>query len=166
MYPANPAALLSYLVLCLIECDMLWRQKSRLIQSNKLPWARRPMLSEGAAACHSANRSLLTLSFDGLVFENSLSKRSADLKSQDSEFFMAPASLAAFWSFCHEWLTGGTSKKKKKKQKVWFCCVVPFYTTANKERNGDNGHYWIPIHVYVHFKSPSTLTPTRVVLLW
>lgn len=37
MYPSSPAALLSYLVLRLIQCDAPRRQKTRLIQSNKLP---------------------------------------------------------------------------------------------------------------------------------
>lgn len=74
MYPANPAALLSYLVLCLIECDMLGRQKSRLIQSNKLPWAKRQMQSKGAAAPHNITHSLLTHSFYGLFFQLTLHK--------------------------------------------------------------------------------------------
>lgn len=97
MYPANTAALLSYLVLCLIECDMLERQKSRLIQSNKLPWAKRQMQSKGAAAPHNIALSLFTFT---------LSKRSTDLKSQGLEYLMFPASLnKLFWSYCHECLT-------------------------------------------------------------
>lgn len=74
MYPANPAALLSYLVLCLIECDMLGRQKSRLIQSNKLPWAKRQMQSKGAAAPHNITLSLFALSVYGLFFQLTLQK--------------------------------------------------------------------------------------------
>lgn len=164
MYPANPAALLSYLVLCLIECDMLWRQKSRLIQSNKLPWARRPMLSEGAAACHSASRSLLTLSFDGLVFRKLVLQKISWPEKSGFWIFHVSCLIGCFLVFL-SWMINRRDLQKKK-QKVWSCFVLPFYMTANKERNGDNGQCWILIHVYVHFKSPSTLTPTRVVLLW
>lgn len=122
MYPANPAALLSYLVLCLIECDMLGRQKSRLIQSNKLPWAKRQMQSMGAAAPHNITLSLFLLSPSMASFSNSLSKRSTDLKCQGPEYLMLPASLyKLFWSSCHECLTG-----ENERQKVLYCFVLPF----------------------------------------
>lgn len=93
-------------------------------------------------------------------FENSLSKRSADLKSQHSEFFMSPASLAAFGLFV---INDLQERLKKKEQKVLSCFVLPSYSTANKESSGDNRQCWILTHtVNVHFKSPSTLTPTGV----
>lgn len=162
MYPANPAALLSYLVLCLIECDVLWRQKSRLIQSNKLPWARRPMLREGAAACHSVNRSFLTLSFDGLVFQSLLSERSADLKSKDSEFFMSPASLVAFWSL--SWMINrGDLKKENRKSLILFCVALFHHSKQGVKWNGDSVRF--SYMCMCTFKSPSSLTPTGVLVL-
>lgn len=121
MYPTNPAALLSYLVLCLIECDMLGRQKSWLIQSNKLPWAKRQMQSKGAADPHNITLSLLTFSIYGFFF-HSISKRSTDLKSQDPEYLMfSPSLYKLFWSSCHECLTGGNER-----QKVLYCFVLSF----------------------------------------
>jgi len=50
MYPANTAALLSYLVLCLIGCDMPGRQKSWQIQRNKLPWAKASNAKQGSSS--------------------------------------------------------------------------------------------------------------------
>lgn len=168
MYPANPAALLSYLVLCLIECDMLGRQKSRLIQSNKLPWAKRQMQSKGAAAPHN-----ITLSPSMASFSDSLSKRSTDLKSQGPEYLMFAASLyKLFWSSCHECLTGGNER-----QKVLYCFVLPcasrwaekillllqVYTVCQTVtlRLSDR----VRAHEYVCIKSPSTLTPACILLL-
>lgn len=67
MYPAKSAALLYYLVLCQIDCDMLRRQKSRLIQSY-FSWAQCSMQSKGAAVPHDITRSLFTRPFHGLFF--------------------------------------------------------------------------------------------------
>lgn len=86
MYPVNTAALLSYLVLCLIECDILGRQKSRLIQSNKLPWAKCQMQSKGAAALHNIALFLFTFSFNGLFFQHTLQKINWPEKSRSYIF--------------------------------------------------------------------------------
>lgn len=66
MYPASPAALLSYLVLRLIECDTPRRQKSQLIQGNKLP----PQ-SKGShtSSPRPATRSPVNLRLSGVFFQ-------------------------------------------------------------------------------------------------
>lgn len=81
MYPASPAALLSYLVLRLIECDTLRRQKSQLIQGNKLPTQ-----SKGShtSSPHPATRSPVNLRLSGFFFNSP--RRWADLKSSGPEY--------------------------------------------------------------------------------
>lgn len=105
MYPANTAALLSYLVLCLIECDILGRQKRRLIQSNKLPWAKSQMQNMERQQQHK----LLSFHCPSVApFSNSLCRRSTDLKCQGPEYLMLLCLLyKLFWSPCHECLTEG-----------------------------------------------------------
>lgn len=164
MYPANPAALLSYLVLCLIECDMLGRQKSRLIQSNKLPWAKRPMQSEGAAASHNIAHSLLTLSFYGLFFQLALQNINWPENSRSLIFNFSSliAQIILVVLSCR-------FNRREWKAESFILSVVALYITVSREdisayadvycmSNSDNEACWI---LYAHMNmcasNPQTL---------
>lgn len=112
MHPASPAALLSYLVLRLIECDTLRRQKSQLIQSNKLP-----MQNEGShtSSPHPATRSV-NLCLSGLFFFNSF-RRWADLKSWGPEY-------SAFPSTVYRWFESHFLECGHKRHKIVHCFYV------------------------------------------
>lgn len=99
MYPASPAALLSYLVLRLIECDTLRRQKSQLIQGNKLPTQ-----SKGShtSSPRPATRSPVNLCLSGF-FVNS-SRRWADLKSWGPEYSAFPTTFYSWIFITFSWM--------------------------------------------------------------
>lgn len=111
MYPASPAALPSYLVLHLIECDTLRRQKSQLIQSNKLPTQ-----SEGGhtSSPHPATHSPVNLCLSGLFFN---SRRWADLKSWGPEY-------SAFPTTFYRWFSSHFLECGHERHKVVYCFSV------------------------------------------